>query len=146
MSRRPIGHGDHVRSAEGTIYVVRHVDESSATADLVELDAFEMDGGATLPLAELKRVTKRKAVPIENMPPIEERPRCPYCNKRLRPRVDDDRVYEPSYRIVRRWWAGDYHGYRQLFDTKKCAIDFAAAAHKAGYRIIRRKSATASNA
>lgn len=52
---------------------------------------------------------------------------CPYCQKELRPHV---------VRVVPRYWNRSYDDDEYLpFCKLDCALGFARAAHKAGYRI-----------
>lgn len=72
------------------------------------------------------------------IPAVKDRPRCPNCDKPMRPwrvsrRAYKDgmfgpRVYEP--------WDGRYQGYGSFCSTP-CCRQFANAAHRAGYRIKR---------
>ena len=92
-----------------------------------------------------------KRPPITGLP--ADRPRCGHCNKLLTPWVKETREeYRPEEggirsRIVARAFDGWWRGYprRQdpppLFCTLKCAQAFAVAAHKAGYRIVRKEGA-----
>lgn len=76
---------------------------------------------------------------------MEKRPRCPQCDKRLRPyweTVKSERIDRPhgghEYQNHVEW-RGGYHAYG-AFDTMHCAVDFANAAYKAGYRLKRRST------
>lgn len=132
-----------VQSAEGALYRIGYVDLATRTATLSLLD--ERTGRyvsnaqlVTLPLEELRRVpdpTKARP-PIEGMP--ADRPRCPYCDRKLAPVVHEERVDGYGSRIIRRTWVR-WRAKRQLFCTLSCALDFAVACHKAGYRIKRGK-------
>lgn len=64
------------------------------------------------------------------LPPMEERPICPYCKKRLRPSCYKKKWegrYERSYKTYN-WFCSDI-----------CAGAFADAAYNAGYRIPDKK-------
>ena len=66
-------------------------------------------------------------------PPMSERPLCPGCGKRLRPYINEDlsgKWDEPRKRA----WNGRWDAYG-MFCTMICAVDFANAAYKAGYRL-----------
>lgn len=107
---------------------------------------------------------------IKQPPPVAERPRCPNCDKPLRPIVYTDygtkEVPVTSYRRVEvvpgafrmearptgktatvpgdvplaRRWTGEYAGYG-AFCTLRCCESFANAAYRAGYRITKPKEA-----
>jgi hypothetical protein len=69
-----------------------------------------------------------KRAPIVGMP--ANRPRCPWCHRQLAG------WYEwPNHaqRAQPRKWQG-WRGYNGLFDRLTCALQFATAAHRAGYR------------
>jgi hypothetical protein len=84
--------------------------------------------------------------PIEGLP--AERPRCAHCDKLLRPWVTETRenVRPPEggirSRVVSRkfdgLWRGYPHSRNPIFCTLRCTLAFAVAAHKAGYRIVRK--------
>ena len=77
---------------------------------------------------------RSKRPPISGIPSI--RPVCQWCGKKLRPWTED--TYEGgrwSGQMVARKWAG-WRSYRGLFHSLGCALDFAAAAHKGGYRRV----------
>lgn len=136
----------HVVSADGSRYRVRYVWEENGVemADLVEL----AEGGdyTKLPTAELRRTVATKLPPITGLP--EERPRCVMCDRKLQPSTDYEyakreggssiysQVLKRTFRHWRGYWAnrtGD-----EKFCTTRCAMDFARAAFKAGYRIVRK--------
>lgn len=80
-------------------------------------------------------------VPGKEPPEMIARPKCPQCEKRLRPLINSDwvRVQEPvgfSSVETNRRWEGGYAGYGAFCSTS-CCISFANAAHRAGYRIKR---------
>lgn len=137
--------GAVVQSAEGALYRVGYIDEVSKAATLSLLND---DGGyaphaqlVTLPVAELRRVVdpcKRKP-PILGMPAL--RPLCQYCQCKLRPDLKVEHAGGSYSKAVIRRTFLRWNCYRGLFCTKGCAIEFAAAAHKAGYRIVKRKPA-----
>ncbi len=70
------------------------------------------------------------------------RPRCPNCDKRLRPLTTEEwtRQHDAGggFRsvVTSRRWLGRYHAYG-AFCTLRCCETFANAAFKAGYRIKR---------
>lgn len=74
----------------------------------------------------------------EGVPPIANRPRCAWCGQRLKPRINNiekkvgDTIHFRT-EISRRVFAG-YEAYDGLFHSLRCALDFATAAHKVGYR------------
>lgn len=82
---------------------------------------------------------KRSALPIENLP--AETPRCPWCNRKLRPVVNElgangKPIYDASLaremavrRVFVRW-----NAYDNLFDRLNCARAFAVASYNAGCR------------
>lgn len=86
-----------------------------------------------------------KRLPIEGLPP--ERPLCPNCGRKLAPVTIDTRVdangqpsknwdaWVATRRVFTRW-----SSYQGLWCRLRCALDFATAAHRAGYRIRRRAS------
>ena len=103
------------------------------------------DHTVTLPLAELRRAAdpSRKLPPIEGLP--AERPRCAYCNRPLRPMTTSTsnpavwagQHFNPMVpRVLHRVFFA-WNAYAGLFCRHKCATSFAAAAHKAGYRVKR---------
>jgi hypothetical protein len=155
--KQTIKTGHRVTSADGTLYEVRYVHERHGDADLRQLDE---SGGwrsddplVTLPLNELKRVPKDKALPIEGMP--DRRPRCPMCDMPLKPDLDKIREDGQSWfkplppgvskmRLVKRIFRG-WRGYPiergnawDKFCSTRCARQFANAAFVAGYRIKRK--------
>jgi hypothetical protein len=71
-------------------------------------------------------------------PPLNERPTCPCCGKRLTPRMnwESKRMPGPGYEVqrVNYRWSGSYRGYGK-FCTLRCCEKFANAAYQAGYRI-----------
>jgi hypothetical protein len=63
-----------------------------------------------------------------------ERPRCAWCDRQLRPYIDVERADGSwSGRVVRRTWIG-WRAYEGVFDTATCAIKFAGASYRGGYR------------
>jgi hypothetical protein len=84
----------------------------------------------------LKNIPIRGPVP----PPVAERPKCAYCNTPLKPsftRVWDNAPGGGMQAIAKVWdhnLNGGYNSYFGLFDTKGCALQFARAAHAAGFR------------
>ncbi len=141
-----IKHDAIVRSADGGLYLVRYVHQARQEADLSPFDPALCSADlsaeqVSLPLAELRRVVdpRNRLPPIQGLP--AERPRCQHCDRPLRPVVD--RTHHPlvgggsSFRVktrtFRRWTS-----YRGLFCTLGCALNFAEAAHRAGYRIVRK--------
>lgn len=78
-------------------------------------------------------------LPIENLP--AETPRCPWCNRKLRPVVDEThqgrrvafgKNAEIDRRVFLRW-----NAYDGIFDRLVCARSFAVAAYQAGFRRTR---------
>jgi hypothetical protein len=133
VSGRAIRTDHHVRTADGVVYRVRYVHEARGEAELVALD----DAGGSsimLPLAELRRVAKHRVPRVEGVP--AERPRCAWCARPLKPSVDNHYSDEPQIwkrRIVRRTFAG-WRAYEGVFDVQGCAIRFAGASYRAGFR------------
>jgi hypothetical protein len=141
--------GHFVKSAEGNIYYVNYA--AGEEGELQEIELKEIiDGKITdihtyLTVGELKRIPnpfQGKLPPIEGMP--AERPVCAYCGRRMQPITDHQREHGKGWgtgRIIRRvfkFWKA-YPTYRDpIFDTKECALKFAVAAHRAGYRIVRK--------
>jgi hypothetical protein len=69
-----------------------------------------------------------KRGPIVGMP--ANRPRCPWCHRQLAAWCEwQERDQRGQPRKWRSW-----RGYNGLFDRLTCALHFATAAHKAGYR------------
>jgi len=75
-------------------------------------------------------------------PPMDERPRCGNCGKRLSPRLVREMVLcrgqeaingGKSYYLDHGWQSGRYDSYGQ-FCTLRCGTAFANAAYRAGYR------------
>lgn len=153
MSRREIKTDHWVKTADGAIGRVRYVHQALGTAD-VAIDG-SYDNQESVPLDQLRRIADpaEKLPPIENMPPAAERPRCAYCGKPLRPNVRKHYADMATRRnplapdCLKRTFEGweGYPRYRKdtgpLFDTLSCAERFAIAAHKAGYRIVRKPAA-----
>jgi hypothetical protein len=92
---------------------------------------------------------KLRALPVEGLPPVETRPRCLFCCKRLKPVVRNvwskmdltGPLRHGEYpEVVRRVFEG-YKGYGRLdrnegmFCTMGCAYRFARAAVRAGWRL-----------
>lgn len=128
---RPITVDSYAKSADGTLYRVVYV--GGLQAQLAAVDGGEY---IYLPLEELRRVSnpKDKRPRVEGVP--EERPRCEWCARRLRPSVVNHYTGETeSWKrtIVRRTFSG-WQSYVGAFDTKDCAVAFAGAAFRAGYR------------
>lgn len=74
---------------------------------------------------------------LRKPPTDEKRPRCPQCNRMLKPswdwmskRIAPGGVVDYEYTKT---WDGKYRGYG-AFDTLRCAAEFANAAHKAGFK------------
>jgi hypothetical protein len=76
---------------------------------------------------------------IEGLPAIKDRPRCVNCRRPLKHWTDDTRGPNPNggTMVVRKVFAS-WRGYPQggplLFDTLRCALEFAVVLYKAGYR------------
>lgn len=137
---RELRHGHYVKSADGAEYRVSYVHPADTGPLKGMVDLTSTDGGssATLPLSELKRIPdpRNQRPPIEGVPDV--RPTCAYCNRPLQMWLND--IYDTGNctgRIIRlvfwRWKA-----YDGLFCTLNHARAFALAAHRAGYRIIRK--------
>ena len=83
-------------------------------------------------------MTKR-VVRGDGPPPVADRPACPYCNRKLRPYMRtieygaSRRPYSPDAPNVVEW-SHDYHAHGG-FCTLNCAVQFAKAAHRAGYKM-----------
>jgi hypothetical protein len=64
----------------------------------------------------------------------------------IKPRPRDSRYYDPFPDWTHDIWTGQYEGYGRgndglpLFRTQRNAVQFAAAAYRAGYRIKKSKS------
>lgn len=71
-------------------------------------------------------------VKVNEAPPIARRPRCPACNKALRPLWDTVKTERVPYANGGFWyrtylkWNGQYHGYG-AFDTMRCGVEYANA-------------------
>lgn len=97
-------------------------------------DAGKLDGYVFRPLAELRRVPRKKMPAIEGLP--KDRPRCAWCNRLLRPL--SDRAYEKTaggatIKVERRTFIR-WDAYQEVFHSATCATAFAGAAYRAGYR------------
>lgn len=100
--------------------------------------AGRLDGDIYRPLASLRRIPRvnKNKPPIEGMP--KDRPRCAWCDKLLRPRLDikhEDGNY--SKRVLRRIFLG-WNAYEDLFCTSTCAVRFAGASYRGGYRRVKK--------
>ena len=134
---REIKTDHYVRTADGTVYRVRYVHERDQVADLAEVG--EITTALTLPLAELRRVPdpRNKRPAIEGIP--DERPTCAFCGKPIAPIVGNHYDNHPQLFkriIVRRTFEG-WRTIASAFHSNGCAVKFAAAAHRAGYRIVK---------
>ena len=109
---------DHVvKTADGLVCRVSYIHQ----VGLVELDP--LDGGATL---TLPREEIRHAV--------DRRPLCAWCARKLRPTVNEEREGTAVRgRIVRRTFVR-WNAYEGVFCTASCAIAFAGASYRGGYR------------
>jgi hypothetical protein len=146
MAKRTIKVDSWVKTADGTEGRVCYIDARSGEAEILPRDGDRL----VLPVSELRLAVEARRPPITGMPDV--RPRCPFCDKFLRPDVQEfrsdgrDRMVPMSdYRlpIVRREFRG-WRGYRiakgntfDKFCTLSCAYGFASAAFLAGYRIKR---------
>jgi hypothetical protein len=142
---RSIKAGHHVKSADGTLYTVTYVGPQYdaarggySTEEYAELLPREYGGDSiTLPVSELTRVTdpRSRRPPIEGMP--EQRPICQWCGVKLTPwtRTHEEGVGN-ARRMVKREFGGwnGYPTHEPLFHSTGCAIKFATACHRAGYR------------
>lgn len=64
---------------------------------------------------------------VNSAPPVAKRPRCPQCDKSLRPywrTIKEENIPAPDFRRYTVEWQGEYHGYG-AFDTQRCAVAFA---------------------
>lgn len=69
---------------------------------------------------------------VNKAPPMERRPRCAGCVRRLRPywkTIKEESVPAPEFRRYTVEWQGQYHAYG-AFCTLRCAADFANAVVK----------------
>ena len=84
-----------------------------------------------------------KRLPIEGLP--DERPVCPWCGRKLVPVTIDRRTKRSG--DVGDFASGDviarkfhrWKGYAELFDRLQCALEFALASYRAGYRMRGRR-------
>lgn len=131
MSRRPIVAGCVVESAEGTRYRVSYYNNTNEIATLYTDDG--RSETIELPISELKRIPdpRRKLPPVEGMPAV--RPACANCGRPFKFWTNDTRTRD---HIVTRRVFAHWKCYRALFCTLRCTLQFATAAHAAGYRII----------
>lgn len=130
---------DHwVRTADGATGRVRYVhrsrDGSDDTVDIAIDNDWEQT--VTLPRAEVRRIPNpaNKRPPIDGMP--AERARCAWCERALRPQVInhyDDHPKAWKRLIIRRTFAG-WRAYEGVFHSTGCAIAFAGASYRGGYR------------
>lgn len=119
-------------TADGTLCRVTYINPAGTEA---ELSTIEHGGSLSLPVAELRRVPdpRNQRPPIAGMP--TERPRCAWCDRGLKPLVDDtwngDRGLGRRMiaRVFLRWRA-----YESVFCTTRCAIRFAGASYRGGFR------------
>lgn len=137
---RELRHGHHVKSADGAEYTVSYVHPASTGELKGMVDLTSIDGGrlTTLPLSELKRIPdpRNQRPPIEDVPDV--RPSCALCNRPLQMYTNNTYANgNYSGRIIRRVF-NRWKAYSGLFCTLSCAHSFAVAAHRAGYRIIRK--------
>jgi hypothetical protein len=125
--------GCYVKSADGVVYRVSYTDTISNLATVWPQDQ-NASNTIELPVSELTRIVDpaRRKVPIEGMPDV--RPHCQNCDKPLRPWSTDER---DGRRIVRRVFL-KWNSYAGLFCTLRCSLRFAEAAHRAGYRIVKK--------
>lgn len=146
MTKRIIKVGSWIKTADGAEGRVMYVDARSGEAEILPRDGDRL----VLSVAELRLATETRRPPITGMP--ELRPRCPSCDRPLRPDVQEFRSdgsdrFAPMSNfmlpIVRREFRG-WRGYRiakgndrDRFCTLSCAYAFASAAFRAGYRIQR---------
>lgn len=82
--------------------------------------------------------TRRRRPPVEGVP--SPRPRCPLCNRPLKFWTSSaeaarvlyaDEARPTSATLTFKGW----RSYGGLFDRLQCALEFAVASHRAGYRI-----------
>lgn len=137
---RELRHGHYVKSADGAEYCVSYVhpDNMGALKGMVDLTSTDGGSNTILPLSELKRIPdpRNQRPPIEGVPDV--RPRCACCDKPLQMYTNNTYANgNYSGRIIRRVF-NRWKAYSGLFCTLSCAHSFALAAHRAGYRIIRK--------
>jgi hypothetical protein len=85
-----------------------------------------------------------RSLPVEGLPPVEARPKCLGCRKRLEPQIRNHWSKLDGHdfpKVERRTFEG-YKGYGRLdqidggmFCTMRCAYRFARAAVRAGFRL-----------
>lgn len=141
-ARSEIRTDHYVRTGDGALGKVTYVSPTDATLYLVDEATLDLGEQITLPLGELRRVADptNKRPPIEGMP--AERPVCAYCGRQLKPEVHnhyDEAAKLWKRRIVRRTFEG-WRSYEGAFDTTACAIAFAGASWRAGFRRKRGRS------
>lgn len=129
-----------VKSADGTLYRVQAV--GAIAAELVPLEiGFSSDPAVlvSLPISELRRVPdpRNRRPPIERLP--VDRPRCAWCDRQLRPIVDE--IRNPSQettapRLLRRIFV-QWREIERAFCSSKCAVLFAGASYRGGFRRAR---------
>jgi hypothetical protein len=77
-----------------------------------------------------------KRPPVQGMP--SEQPHCPWCNRRLKFWTKDEYKDGKQFGdvIARTFhaWTGYPNSNTPIFDRLTCAVQFATACHKAGYR------------
>jgi hypothetical protein len=147
MTTGAIKYGDVVRSAEGTMYSVRYLHHppggAEREAELAPLDehgdlSMDLEAKIMLPVRELRRVPDpRKArPPIEGLP--AKRPRCAWCDRPLR--IVCDNIFDKANRPGGRRLSGRvfrfFVSYEEVFCTTRCAIAFAGASYRGGYRRV----------
>lgn len=131
--------GHVVRTADGVTCRVQYI-HADRTAELTPLGAPDEER-LVLPIAELKRIPnpRDKRPPIEGMP--EPRPLCAWCRRKLRPVVNCEwngskaigAALAYQARVTRRTWTR-WDSYEEVFCTTRCAIKFAGASYRGGFR------------
>jgi hypothetical protein len=100
-------------------------------AELKLKNSGEVEGDITRPLAVLRRVPK-PTPPIEGMP--KERPLCAWCGCKLAPAVRYTHADGQWVgKVIRRQWVG-WRAYEGAFHSATCAIRFAGASYRGGFR------------
>lgn len=134
---------DHyVETADGTLCRVRYIQPAQdGRPAIAELRPEDGGDSLELPVAELRRVPdpNRRRLEIEGLP--ARRPRCQACDRKLPFLTRDEYQKEPVFRRIRRVFV-KWSGYDDLFCTLTCARAFAYAAHRAGFRVVRRPASS----
>jgi endogenous inhibitor of DNA gyrase (YacG/DUF329 family) len=82
------------------------------------------------------RIKVTKAPDYTPPPPEKDRPECPYCGKRLRPRLEINfNANSSGVTCISHGWKGKYNSYG-AFCSLRCGMRFGNAAYKGGYRMF----------